>query len=102
MREILERCWGQNIDVHHLFIDFQATYDTVWRMRIWSEMHELSFPQKLVILCSILNNEIGAEVKIGKHLSSKFKVNRGLRQGDAIAPLLFNVVLQIAIRRSEV
>jgi len=39
--------------------------------------------------------------KSGKHLAFEFKVNRGLRQGDAIAPLLFNVVLEIAIRRSN-
>jgi hypothetical protein len=31
-----------------------------------------------------------------------FKLNNGLRQGDAIAPLLFNVVLAIAIRGSKV
>ena len=46
----------------------------------------------------ILNNEIYAKVKIGKHLSCEFKVNKGLRQGDAIDPLLFNVVLGTAIR----
>jgi hypothetical protein len=90
--EILEKCWEQNIGAHHLYIDMQATYDTVWRMQIWSETHKLGFPKKLVELCGILYNEIYAEVKIGEHLSSKFKVNRGLRQGDAIAPLLFNVV----------
>jgi sorting nexin-29 len=39
---------------------------------------------------------------VGKHLSSEYQVNTGLRQGDAIAPLLFNVVLEIAIRRSKV
>ena len=43
-----------------------------------------------------------AKVKIGKLLSSEFKVKKGLRQGDAIAPLLFQVVLEIAFRRSEV
>jgi hypothetical protein len=43
-----------------------------------------------------------AEFKISKHLSSVFKVNKDLRQGDATAPLLFNVVLEIAFRRSEV
>jgi hypothetical protein len=43
-------------------------------------------------LCIILNNEIYAKVKIGKHLSSEFKVNKGLRQGDAVTPLLFNSV----------
>ena len=52
-------------------------------------------------MCRILNPEIYAKVKIGKHLSSEFKVNKGLRLGDAIAPLLFNTVLEIAIRRSK-
>jgi sorting nexin-29 len=84
------------------FLDFQAAYDNVWRNEIWSEMHKLGFPKKLVNLCRILNNEIYAKVKIGKHLSPKFEVMKGLRQGDAIAPLLFNVVLEIAIRRSKV
>ena len=50
----------------------------------------------------ILRNEIYAEFKIGKHLYSKFKVNKGLRQGYAIAPVLFNIVLETAIRRGKV
>jgi hypothetical protein len=38
-----------------------------------------------------------AKVKIGKHFFSKFKINKGLRQGDAIAPVLFSVVLDTEI-----
>jgi len=53
-------------------------------------------------VCTIVNNEIHATVKIGKHLPSEFKVNKGSRQGDAIAPLLVTIVLEIAIRRSKV
>jgi len=45
----------------------------------------------------ISNSEIYAKVKIGKHLSCEFKVNKGPTQGDAIDPLLFNVVLETAI-----
>ena len=29
MREILGNCWEQNIEVHQLFIDFQAAYDNI-------------------------------------------------------------------------
>jgi len=43
-----------------------------------------------------------AKVKVGKHLSSEFKVNKGLRQGDSDSPLLFNVVLEIGNTRSKV
>jgi sorting nexin-29 len=98
----MEKCWEQNIDAYYLFIDFQSAYDTIWRKEIWNEMHKLGFPKKLVNLCRILNNEVYAIVKIGRHLPSEFKVNKGLRQGDAIAPSLFNVVLEIAIRRFKV
>lgn len=72
-----------------LFIDFQASYGALWRKEIWSEMYKLGFPPKLVKLYRILNIEICAKVKTGKHLSSDFKVNKGLRHGDAITPLLF-------------
>jgi hypothetical protein len=41
MRQILEKCWEQNIDVHNLFIDFEPVHGTVWRKEIWSEMHKL-------------------------------------------------------------
>ena len=75
---------------------------TLQRKEIWSEMHKLSFQEKLVKLCRFLNNEIYAKVKIGKQLSSEHKVNKGLRQGDAITPLLFNEILETAIRRSKV
>jgi len=64
-------------------------------------MHKGGFPQKLVKLCRILNNEIYAKIKIDKNLSSKFKVDKGLTQGDQMAPLLFNIALEIAIRRSK-
>jgi len=75
---------------------------TLWRKEIWSAMHKPVSPKKLVILCRILNNEVYAKVKIGEHLSSEFNINKGLRQGDAIAPLLFNISIGITIRRSKV
>jgi sorting nexin-29 len=43
-----------------------------------------------------------AKFKTGTHVSFEFKVNKVLRQRDAVFPLLFNVVLEIAIRRFTV
>ena len=68
--------------VHHLNFDFQVAYDTVCRKEMWSEMHKLGVPGKLVRLCRIWNNEIFAKVKIRKDLFSELKVNKGLWQGD--------------------
>lgn len=63
----MEKCWGQNSVVHYLFADFQAAHDTVSRKEIWSEIHELGFPPKLIKLYRILNNEVHAKVKFDKH-----------------------------------
>jgi hypothetical protein len=46
-------------------------------------------------------NEICSKVRIGKLLSDKFPIQNGLKQGDALSPLLFNFPLEYAIRKVQ-
>jgi len=39
-------------------------------------------------------NETYSRVPLGKHLSDMFPVKNGMKQGDALTPLLFTFVLQ--------
>ena len=41
------------------------------------------------------------EYIIDKHLSDIFPIRNGLKQGDALSPLLFNFALEYAIRRVQ-
>jgi hypothetical protein len=41
------------------------------------------------------------EVCIGKHLCDSFPIQNGLKQGDALSPLLFNFALEYAIRKVQ-
>ena len=46
--------------------------------------------------------ETYSRVRVGEHLSDMFPIRNGLKQGDALSPLLFNFALQCAIRRVQV
>jgi hypothetical protein len=41
------------------------------------------------------------KVRLGKHLSDNFPIQNGLKQGDALLPLLFNFALEYAIRKVQ-
>jgi len=47
-------------------------------------------------------NETYSRVRVRKQLSDMFTVRNGLKQGDALSPLLFNFALQCSIRRVQV
>ena len=47
-------------------------------------------------------NETDGRVQVCKHMSDIFPIKNGLKQGDALLPLLFNSALQYVIRRVQV
>jgi hypothetical protein len=46
-------------------------------------------------------NETHDKILIGKHLSGAFPIKNGLKQGDALSPLLFSFALEYAIRKVQ-
>ena len=45
--------------------------------------------------------ETYSRVRVGRFLSDAFPIHCGLKQGDALSPLLFNFALEYAIRRVQ-
>ena len=63
---------------------------------------EFGIPMKLVRLIKMCLTETYSRVWVGKHLSDMFHIRNGLKQGDALLPLLFSLALDYAIRRIQV
>jgi hypothetical protein len=96
---LLEKKWEYNGAMHELFVDFNKAYDSVRREVLYNILIEFGIPLKLVTLIKMCLNETYSRVRVCKHLSDRFPIKSGLKQGDALSPLLFNFALQYAIRK---
>jgi hypothetical protein len=99
--QILEKKWEYNEAVPQLFIDFKKAYDSVRREILYNILIVSGIPMKLVRLMKMCLSKTYSTVWVGKHLFDMFPIKNGLKQGDALLPLLFNFALEYAIRRIQ-
>jgi len=63
---------------------------------------EFGIPMKLVRLIKMYLTDTYSRVWVDKNLSEMFPIKNGLKQGDALSPLIFNFALEYTIRRVQV
>jgi hypothetical protein len=93
--------WEYNGTVHHLFTDFKKAYDSVRRDVLYNILSDSGIARKLVGLIKICLNENYSIVCISKYQSDNFPFRNGLKQGNALSPLLFKSALEYAISRVQ-
>jgi hypothetical protein len=99
--QILEKIWEYSEALHLLFIDFKKVCDSDRREVLYNILVAFGIPMKLLRLIKMCLNETYSRVQVGKLLSDMFPNKNGLKQGDALSPLLFNFALEYAIRRVQ-
>jgi hypothetical protein len=90
-------------------IEFKAAYDTIIRNEIYVTvsqfevygMSELNFPTKLIRLTKTTLSIVTFCGKIQNDCFESFETRQGLIQGDVLSTLLFNVVLEVIVRRAN-
>jgi len=102
IRQILEKKWEYNEAVHHLFINFKEAYESIRRDFLYNILIEFGIPMKPVRLIKMCVTEMYSRIWVGKNFSDMFPIRNGLKQGDALSPLLFNFAIEYAIRRVQI
>jgi hypothetical protein len=74
--------------VHQQFIDFKKACDYVRKEVLYSILIEFWVLMKLVKLIKMCLNEMYSKVRKGAHLCDSSPIQNGLKQGDALSPLL--------------
>ena len=65
IRQILEKKWEYNEEVHQVFKDFKKAYDSVRREVLYRILIEFGIPKKLVSLINMSLTETYSRVRVG-------------------------------------
>ncbi|KAL4091392.1 hypothetical protein QTP88_026089 [Uroleucon formosanum] len=98
LRQIMSKYYEFGKDLHLVFVDYKQAYDSVDREELWKTLVILGIPKKYVKLIKVCYEKTLCKVCYLQGISDPFEVKSGFKQGDALSPALFNLVLEKIIR----
>ena len=75
------------------FIDFRKAFDTVWHEGLFVKLEELGITGNFLNTLQDMYEKTECAVKMGNRTTQYFKCKKGVRQGDPLSPLLFNIFI---------
>lgn len=75
-------------------LDQENAYDKVCHDYIWTTLTHMGFPKHIVDTVKGLYSDAYTVVIINREISTPYKVTRGVRQGDPLSCLLFNLAIE--------
>lgn len=94
IKQIMEKSYEFNQDLFMLFIDYKQAHDSMVREELCIAIEDLGVPIKLIKLIRSCLQNSKCTIKANDYISKEFEVKTGLRQGDALSPMFFNIVLE--------
>lgn len=88
---LLQKCRDQRKDVFACFIDYEKAFDRVQHSKLVEILRQIQLDEKDIRLIENLYWGQTAEIRVGTLKTDAVKIQRGVRQGCILSPLLFNL-----------
>jgi sorting nexin-29 len=99
VRQILEKFYAHDIDLHLLFIDFKKAFDRKKKKKLLELLVSFGIPRKIERLIKMTLEGAQAKVIVDGKISNTFFIDIGVRQGDGLSATLFNLVLHKTLKK---
>ena len=100
VKQVMKKCYEYNQELFMLFVDYIQAYDSINRQSLWKSMEKLGVPAKITRMIRACVQYSKCMVKFHGQLSKAFMINTGLKQGDELSPMLFNIALEEVVRKA--
>ena len=100
LRRLIEGVKSNNLKAVITFVDFKKAFDTIHRGRILKILKAYDIPEKLVQAIGLMYQNTRARVITPDWNTVLFEILAGVLQGDTLAPYLFSIVLDYAMRQT--
>lgn len=85
-------------------LDQEKAYDKITHDYLWKTLEAYKLPERFINTVKSLYSDTSTRVMINGHLSTPFQVRCGVRQGDPLSCLLFDIAIEPlaeALRKSN-
>src|SRR5215469_7200857 len=93
IRQLTEKALEFNRPIYLCFIDIEKAFDKIRLKHVLNILRDLGVPSGILSLIQDIYTNNYASIKIEGKLEGKIPVIQGIRQGDSLSPLLFNIVM---------
>ena len=100
IRKIIESCNDYNKPLYLAFVDITKAYDSINRNILWDALRDHKVPEYIITLIQSIYHNTTANVRIGDTFSENFSIGVGVKQGDILSPILFNIYLNFLWRKT--
>ena len=101
VRVLTQRCRDMNQDVYACFIDYRKAFDTVDHGKMMQTLKNTGVDYGVIRIIRNLYWGQEASIKLGNTESQAVKIEKGVRQGCVLSPLLFNIYSNNIFRESS-
>ena len=98
LRRIVEELKNHDMEAVFAFIDFRKAFDSIDRNKMFQILEAYGIPSDVVAAIRVMYVDTSAIVLTPEGETNQFSIDTGVLQGDPLAPFLFIICLDYALR----